>query len=185
MKGVGFSSLKNKGYKAVNEFYKALTYVNEIFYKPNHLIIKATQEETQNSGYGAGIFQLNSKSVRFRVAKKTPTKIGQFVAFWEKDADYKNQAFSYEKATDLLVINTFTCKNNFGQFVFPKEVLVKQNILKTATTKGKMAIRVYPSWENPTSKQAIETQKWQLKYFVEVNNKNNLSIQELLKLYSN
>lgn len=168
----------------MNEFYKALTYVNEIVYKPNHFIIKAIREEVQNSEYGAGIFQLNSKSIRFRVAKKTPTKIGQFVVFWEKDGNNKNQAFSYEKATDFLVINTFTSKKNFGQFVFPKDVLVKHNILKTATTKGKMAIRVYPSWENPNSKQAIETQDWQLKYFVEVNNKNN-SIQELLKLYFN
>ncbi|MEH6942220.1 MepB family protein [Bacillus sp. JJ722] len=169
----------------MNEFYKALTYVNEIFYEPNHLTIKAIREEAQNSDYGAGIFQLNSKSVRFRVAKITPTKIGQFVAFWEKDGDNKNQAFSYENTTDLLVINTFSGNNNFGQFVFPKEVLVKQNILKTATTKGKMAIRVYPSWDTPTSKQAIETQKWQLPYFVEVNNSNKLAIQELLKLYSN
>lgn len=170
----------------MNTFYKALTYVNEIFYEPNHLTIKAIREETQNPDYGAGIFQLNSKSVRFRVAKITPTKIGQFVAFWEKDLDNKNQAFSYENATDLLVINTFTNNNHyFGQFVFPKEVLVKQNILKTATAKGKMAIRVYPSWDTPTSKQAIATQKWQLPYFVVVNNKNSLQIQELLKLYSN
>jgi len=170
----------------MNKFYKALTYVNEFFYEPNHLTIKAIREETQNSDYGAGIFQLNSKSVRFRVAKITPTKIGQFVAFWEKDLDNKNQAFSFENATDLLVINIFTNNNHyFGQFVFPKEVLVKQNILKTATAKGKMAIRVYPSWDTPTSKQAIATQKWQLPYFVVVNNKNSLQIQELLKLYSN
>ncbi|WP_252343003.1 MepB family protein, partial [Priestia megaterium] len=131
-----------------------------------------------------GIFQLNSKSVRFRVAKNTPNKIGQFVSFWEKDDAHKNQAFSYEKATDLLVINTFNSENRFGQFVFPKEVLVKQKILKTANTKGKMAIRVYPIWDKPTSKQAIETQKWQLEYFVETNNTNNLPQQELLKLYS-
>jgi hypothetical protein len=170
----------------MNKLYKALTYVNEILYEPNHLTIKTIQEETQNSDYGAGIFQLNSKSVRFRVAKITPTKIGQFVAFWEKDLDNKNQAFLYENATDLLVINTFTNNNHyFGQFVFPKEVLVKQNILKTATSKGKMAIRVYPSWDTPTSKQAIATQKWQLPYFVVVNNKSSLQIQELLKLYSN
>ncbi|MGG3449356.1 MepB family protein [Domibacillus aminovorans] len=169
----------------MNKFYRALTYVNEIFYEPNHLTIKAIREEAQNSDYGAGIFQLNSKTVRFRVAKITPTKIGQFVAFWEKDGDNKNQAFSYENATDLLVINTFTSNNHFGQFIFPKEVLVKQNILKTATAKGKMAIRVYPSWDTPTSKQAIETQKWQLAYFIDVNNTNNLPIQELLKLYSN
>lgn len=170
----------------MNKFYEALTYVNEIFYEPNHLTIKDIREETQNSDYGAGIFQLNSKSVRFRVAKITPTKIGQFVAFWEKDLDNKNQAFSYENATDLLVINTFTNNNHyFGQFVFPKEVLVKQNILKTAAVKGKMAIRVYPSWDTPTSKQAIATQKWQSPYFAAVNNKNSLQIQELLKLYSN
>ncbi|MCF2132289.1 MepB family protein [Strepomyces sp. STD 3.1] len=168
----------------MNEFYKALTYVNENFYEPNHFVIKAIREEAQNSDYGAGIFQLNSKSVRFRVAKNTPNKIGQFVSFWEKDEAHKNQAFSYEKATDLLVINIFTSKDRFGQFVFPKEVLVKQKILKTGSTKGKMAIRVYPIWDKPTSKQAIETQKWQLEYFVEMNNTNNLPQQELLKLYS-
>ena len=31
-----------------------------------------------------GMFQLHSKSVRFRVAKITPNKIGQFVAFGKK-----------------------------------------------------------------------------------------------------
>ncbi|PFL03814.1 mep operon protein MepB [Priestia megaterium] len=163
------------------KFYEALTYVNENFYEPNHFVIKAIREETQNSAYGAGIFQLNSKSVRFRVAKTTPNKVGQFVSFWEKDAAHKNQAFSYVKATDLLVINTFTSTNRLGQFIFPKEVLLKQKILKTETTKGKMAIRVYPIWDKPTSTQAMETQKWQLEYFVEP---NNLSHQKFLKLYS-
>ncbi|WP_018759047.1 MepB family protein [Paenibacillus terrigena] len=170
----------------MNNFYSALTYVNEIFYEPNHLKINSIREETQNSEYGAGIFQLDSKSVRFRVAKITPTKTGQFVAFWEKDFDNKNQAFSYENAPDLLVINTFTNNNHdLGQFVFPKELLVNHNILKTATSKGKMAIRVYPSWDTPTSKQAIATQKWQLPYFVTMNSKNSLQRQELLKLYFN
>ncbi|MGI2298139.1 MepB family protein [Paenibacillus sp. GXUN7292] len=169
----------------MKNFSKALTYVKEIFYEPNHLIIKSVQEEAQNSDYGAGVFQLNSKSVRFRVAKVTPNKLGQFVAFWEKDLNNKNQAFSYDNATDILVINTFSNDNQtFGQFVFPKEVLVKQNILKTATAKGKMALRVYPSWDTPTSKQAIETQKWQLPYFVVLNKNNSIHAQELLRLYS-
>lgn len=60
----------------MNEFYSALTYVNKMLYEPNYLIVKDVHEEVQNSDYGAGIFQLNSKSVRFRVAKITPTKIG-------------------------------------------------------------------------------------------------------------
>ncbi|UOE94973.1 MepB family protein [Alkalihalobacillus sp. LMS39] len=88
-------------------------------------------------------------------------------------------------STDLLVINTFTSTNNIGQFIFPKEVLLKQKILKTNNTKGKMAIRVYPSWEIPTSKEAIATQKWQLDYFIEMTNQNHLSLKELLKLYFN
>ncbi|MCA1050977.1 MepB family protein [Priestia aryabhattai] len=130
------------------------------------------------------VFNKQGQYIRFRVAKTTPNKVGQFVSFWEKDAAHKNQAFSYGKATDLLVINTFTSTNRFGQFIFPKEVLLKQKILKTATTKGKMAIRVYPIWDKPTSKQAIETQKWQLEYFVEINDANNLPRSKLLKLYS-
>lgn len=172
------------GSKTMNEFNKALTYVNELLYAPHHLTIKNIQEETQNADYGAGLFQLDSKSVRFRVAKITPTKVGQFVSFWEKDAANKNQAFSYENATDLLVINTFHNNGDFGQFVFPKEVLLQQNILKTANTKGKMAIRVYPSWDTPTSKQAIATKKWQSPYFVKVDATSRLSIHELLKLYA-
>ncbi|MDM5234135.1 MepB family protein [Lysinibacillus pakistanensis] len=168
----------------MNEFNKTLTFVNELLYEPNHLTIKNIREESQNSDYGAGVFQLNSKSVRFRVAKITPNKVGQFVSFWEKDEANKNQAFSYDNATDLLVINTFNNTGDFGQFVFPKEVLLKQNILKTANTKGKMAIRVYPSWDTPTSKQAIATKKWQSPYFVKMEATTRLSIHELLKLYS-
>lgn len=168
----------------MNEFFKSLTYVNENVYKPNQLVIHSIREEAQNADYGAGIFQLNSKSVRFRVAKITPNKNGQFVSFWEKDENNKNQPYTYDHATDLLVINTFANSNRFGQFVFPKDVLEQQDILKTATTKGKMAIRVYPSWDEPTSKQAINTQKWQLDYFVELDADNNFFQQALIKLYS-
>ena len=171
--------------KTMNKFNKTLAYVNELLYEPNNLTIKNIQEETQNSDYGAGIFQLNSKSVRFRVAKITPTKIGQFVSFWEKDEANKNQAFSYDNATDLLVINTFNENGDLGQFVFPKEILLQQNILRTSNTKGKMAIRVYPSWDTPTSKQAIATQEWQLPYFCYMSDINSLPIHELLKLYAN
>ncbi|MEW9503156.1 MepB family protein [Jeotgalibacillus marinus] len=168
----------------MNKFFRALTHVNKIVYEPNQLTLKSIQEEKQNSNYGAGTFQLASRSVRFRVAKKTSNKVGQFVAFWEKDENNKNQPFSYEKAPDLLVINTAMSNNEFGQFIFPKEILAKQNILKTSTTKGKMAIRVYPSWDSPASKQAIKTQKWQLPYFIDMSNTNKLPIQKILELYS-
>lgn len=47
-----------------------------------------------------------------------------------------------------------------------------------------MAIRVYPSWDKPTSKQAIDTQKWQLPYFVDMSTLNQTSIDKIIELYS-
>lgn len=168
----------------MNDFYRALSYVNELIYKPTNLILKSIQEEKQNAKYGAGIFQLSSKTVRFRVANITPTKTGQFVAFWEKDENTNNQPYSYAEAPDLLVITTFKSDSEFGQFVFPKEVLFTQNILKSNSTKGKMAIRVYPSWDIPTSKQAVKTQEWQLPYFVDLSTPDNVSKEKITELYA-
>lgn len=168
----------------MNDFYTALNYVNETIYEPNDLYVKSIQEEKQNSKYGAGTFQLSSRTVRFRVANITPTKVGQFVAFWKKDINNKNQPFLYEEAPDLLVITTFKNENEFGQFIFPKEILLKEGILRSASTKGKMAMRVYPSWDSPNSKQAMKTQKWQLPYFVDMCDPNKFLLEKILDLYS-
>lgn len=165
-------------------FQETLDWINEAYYRPNQLIIRDRTEEPQNTAYGAGTFQLNKKTVRFRVAKTTPTKIGQFVAFWEKNKDNKNQAFSYEQAPDLLVVHTVTADGLVGQFVFPKAVLKKHRILRDTDTKGKMAIRVYPVWDTPTSKQARKTQQWQLPYFVDLTRMNGVSTGKLKDLYS-
>lgn len=167
----------------MNDFHTSLTYVNKHVYQPNHFTISDVQEERQNSEYGAGTFQLGTKSVRFRVAKITPTKKGQFVALWEKDKYNRNQPFPYDTSPDFVVINIFA-EHHFGQFVFPKTILASKKILKTDKSKGKMAVRVYPSWDMPTSPQAVATQKWQLNYFVDLSNPSDVSSQELISLYS-
>lgn len=152
----------------MKDFQTIVSQLTEQLYSPHDMALTAICEEPQNAAYSAGIFQTALKTVRFRVAKQTPKKIGQFVAFWEKDSHNKNQAFSYEEAPDLLVITTFKNVHHYGQFVFPKEVLLKRKILRTDSNPGKMAMRVYPSWDHPTSKQAITTQNWQLPYFVDM-----------------
>ncbi|WP_017811905.1 MepB family protein [Paenibacillus shenyangensis] len=164
-------------------FQQTLTHIQEVVYIPAGWHIDHLHEEKQNAEYGAGIFQLHQRSdtslsVRFRVAKTTPTKAGQFVVFWQKNAEKQNQPFTYEESADLLVIHVIhpaTSEN--GQFVFPKDVLKKHGILSTDDNKGKMAMRVYPSWDEVTSKQAIATQKWQLPYFAK------LDTEKLTKLY--
>lgn len=45
-------------------------------------------------------------------------------------------------------------------------------------------MRVYPSWDRPTSKQAMKTQEWQLPYFVDMSNPNKLPMDKIRELYS-
>ncbi|WP_142311865.1 MepB family protein [Bacillus wiedmannii] len=167
----------------MNSYNNTIQNLNNIIYKPNNLLIANLKEEKQNAEYAGYLFHLNHNSIRFRVSKITPNKIGQFVSFWEKDDNMQNQAFSYEAAPDLLVI---TCidDNKLGQFIFPKEILLKEKILKTQSQKGKMAMRVYPIWDTPVSNQAKKSQMWQLQYFVDISDHNNLPIDKLLHLYS-
>lgn len=58
-------------------------------------------------------------------------------------------------------------QNKKSAFLFPKEVLWQKGILRTASQKGKMAMRVYPPWDEPISQQALLTKKWQSLYYVE------------------
>ncbi|WOV83682.1 MepB family protein [Sporosarcina jeotgali] len=167
----------------MKDFHRSLTYVNRLVYHPNHFTIQDIQEERQNSEYGAGRFLLNTKSIRFRVAAITPKKIGQFVALWEKDETNKNQPFTYDNTPDFVVINTFT-EDHFGQFVFPKEVLAARSILRSDHSNGKMAFRVYPSWDTPASKQAIATQRWQLPYFIDLTNAPAAASKKVLEMYA-
>jgi hypothetical protein len=167
----------------MSNFNQIIEKLDSMIYKPNNLKITNLKEEKQNAEYAGGTFQLNNKAIRFRISKITPNKVGQFVSFWEKNEHMQNQAFSYESAPDLLVI---TCidDNKIGQFVFPKKILLKEKILKTQDQKGKMAMRVYPSWDQPVSKQAKRSQIWQLHYFLDLSDIENLSVDHLLNIYS-
>lgn len=123
--------------------------------------------ENESAEYNACKFQLNSKNVVFRTAKITPTKTGQFVTLWKRIGNGPIQPFDFSDAVDLFVVNVKS-DNHFGQFVFPKSVLLEQGVLTSNLKEGKRAIRVYPPWDRTFSKQAQRTQKWQLKYFLNI-----------------
>lgn len=173
----------NKGGVFLNSYNDMIRNLNTIVYKPNNLMITNLKEEKQNAEYAGCLFHLNNKTIRFRKSKVTPNKIGQFVSFWEKDENMRNRAFSYEAAPDLLVI-TCIADNKLGQFIFPKGILLKEKILRTQSQTGKMAMRIYPVWDTTVSNQAKKSQMWQLQYFVDLSDINNLPIDKLLNLYS-
>jgi hypothetical protein len=55
--------------------------------------------------------------------------------------------------------------------------------LTNKNKEGKRGIRVYPPWSLTTNKQAIKTQSWQTKYFLEISDKKEIDINKLKKLY--
>ena len=65
----------------------------------------------------------------------------------------------------------------------PRMVRAHLNYLRTNTTNGKMAMRVYPSWDSLTSKQAMKTQEWQLPYFIDMSHVDELTEAKIMKLY--
>lgn len=139
----------------------------DLVYNPCRFDCSQPLQEVQNAEYGAYVFSLNTLSIRFRVAKITPTKVGQFVTLWERIGDGPIQPYDVSDSVDFFVISTRK-GSNFGQFIFPKAVLCDQDIVSKNGEGGKRAIRVYPPWDNPTSRQALKTQKWQLEYFLEI-----------------
>lgn len=139
-------------------------------------------QEIESAEYNACSFTLNDLHVKFRTAKITPTKTGQFVTLWKRLNTGIIAPFEASDSIDLVIISVRK-ENRFGQFVFPKSVLCAQGILTINGKEGKRGFRVYPPWDETTNKQAIKTQAWQLNYFLDLSNHTSINIDKAKRLY--
>jgi hypothetical protein len=121
--------------------------------------------ETESAEYEACTFSLNDYSIKYRLAKITPTKVGQFVTLWKRNSQGITTPHDQADPFDYYVIGVKTPKQE-GQFIFPKSVLAQKDILSKNKRGGKRGFRLYPAWDKPVSKQAMASQAWQLTYFV-------------------
>jgi hypothetical protein len=126
-------------------------------------------QEIESAEYNACSFKLNDLHVKFRTAKITPTKTGQFVTLWKRLNTGIIAPFETSDLIDLVIISVRK-ENQFGQFIFPKSVLCAQGILTVNGKEGKRGFRVYPPWDKTDNKQATKTQNWQLHYFLDISN---------------
>jgi len=159
-----------------------LIIAKKILYDTGNFKISQPILEPESSEYGACVFKLNTLNIRFRTAKITPTKTGQFVTLWKRINKGLIQPFDSSDSIDLFVISTRK-ENFFGQFVFPMSILIEKGILTHKNKEGKRAIRVYPPWDITTSKQAQKTQKWQLGFFFEIPENKALDTDRIRLLY--
>ncbi len=114
--------------------------------------------------YNGCSYQLGSLSIIQREAKTTPQKVGQFVTLWKRNPKGETCPLEISDRFDYVVIICET-QEQIGHFLFPKEVLAEKGHIRSKRSNGKRGFRVYPAWDNPTSKQAKATQSWQLQYF--------------------
>lgn len=142
--------------------------------------ISAFLLEQESTEYDACRFNLNGLNIIGRTGKITSKKIGQFVTFWKRNGNGPIAPFDDTDQFDFFVVNVKT-ENEFGQFVFPKSILIKKGIISTESKEGKRAFRVYPNWDLAKNKQAEQTQKWQLDYFYEIN--DSIDLNKVIELY--
>ncbi|TNE79830.1 MAG: MepB family protein [Bacteroidetes bacterium] len=147
--------------------------------QPSTLHISDFVEETESTEYEACRFQLNGRGIVCRKAKLTPKKVGQFVTFWKRQGTGPIEPFSDQDELDFFIVNVSTATRT-GLFVFPRTVLLEKGILSKANKEGKRGFRVYPPWDKVESKQAIQTQKWQLSCFYEKDDSINWAVLERL-----
>ncbi len=160
---------------------KNLKQIKTEIYDKCSLNISDFKIETESKAYNACQFQLNGLNILSRNAKITPKKAGQFVTFWKRKGNGPIAPFDENDQIDFYIVNVRT-ENEFGQFVFPKSILIKKGIISTKKKEGKRAFRVYPNWDTVKNKQAERTQKWQLNYFYQINSSTDL--QKVNELYN-
>lgn len=121
--------------------------------------------EPESAEYAAHTLTLDGRPAVFRVAKTTPTKVGQFVTLWQRSKEGPIRPFDTHDGVALFVVQAGTGAG-LGQFVFPVDELIRRGVVSVDGKGGKRAIRVYPPDVVTTSDQARRTQKWQCRYFV-------------------
>lgn len=153
-----------------------LQIINNAIFQSCGLAVTNFQVEQESQEYAAQNFELGARVVKFRLAKITPTKIGQFVTLWQRTAT-GIAPFSVNDNTDLYIIATRR-EQDIGFFIFPKHVLFQKGILSGNEKDGKRGFRVYPPWDIAKNKQAQMTQAWQKLYFITLRDGISLDLEK-------
>lgn len=164
-----------------NKLYPDLRTVQELLYNECGFTLSNLNVNSEGKEYSACSFTLNGNVVVYRLSKITPTKTGQFVTLWKRN--YQDITVPLDSLDNIdFVVITSQRGNTIGQFIFPTSVLIDKGVMSELGKGGKRGMRVYPSWDTVTNKQAEKTQTWQLNYFVRL--KDLTSVDRTHKLFN-
>lgn len=154
-----------------------LKHIQDSIFHTLELPIADLTEDEECKEYDGYNFQIGTFKIKFRKAKVTPKKIGQFVTLWKRNAEKQTEPFHINDDLDFYMIAT---RNNerFGFFFFPKHVLGRHQILTDSRKIGKRGFRVYPDWDIPINKQAQAAKAWQTAYFIDLTDDSSIAIEK-------
>ena len=153
-------------------------------FKEKNLKISMIEPDAECEEYFGYNFQLNQHKIKFRKAKITPKKIGQFVTLWKRNRNVETEPFLENDDFDFYIIFT-NQKEKSGFFIFPKSILAENNILSTNSKIGKRGFRLYSEWDFPENKQAEKTKNWQTDFFVDLMKNKNVYFEKFENIWSN
>jgi hypothetical protein len=171
---------------AVDVLDADLLAVKKQAYDPARLDCSDPVDETTGEGDVAYAYTVGGAEVRFRGARPARNNGAPVSASCKKDEDGLTKPFDAADPVDLIVISVrdTVLSRNFGQFVFPREVLVERKIVSTDGVGGKRGFRVYPPWVQTKTDAEASTQAWQLEFFLRIDELRGVDTDKVRRLYS-
>lgn len=131
------------------------------FYDENNIIMSDLQMDGKSHSYK---FKLNGKNVIYRCGKITPIKMGYFVTLYKRNLLLQCVPFDYTDDVDFYIIGLPIINK---QFIFTKNTLADNGIISRDNKNGKRGFRLYHPHIRVNSKQALNSQEWQSKCFID------------------
>ena len=152
---------------------EALRKIENAILKIQELEISNIIEDPECGAYSGYSFRIGKRNVKFRKAKVTPKKNGQFVALWKRNNEKQTIPYGVDDNFDFYMIAAEQ-QHRSGFFLFPQYILGEKQILTTEDREGKRGFRLYTDWDIPQSKQSRQTKNWQTGYFIDVTDIGNV-----------
>jgi hypothetical protein len=162
---------------------REISHLNHSVFRNLGLSISDIIPDLECDGYFGFNFKINNQKIKFRKSKLTPKKTGQFVTFWKRDSDGKTVPFDVRDDFDFYII-WIEENQNSGFFIFPKNILEKENLISGRLKSGKRGFRIYADWHKTENKQAGKTQLWQSEYFISGSEKETEMPGKFDKIFS-
>jgi hypothetical protein len=162
---------------------------------------------SESSKYAGLVFSLDERKIVYRKGKVTTDRPGAFLAIWQRpfvDSLNDNKPIPLtSNDLDYLFVQVASHPSvkakegsenstQHGMFIFPIALLLEKGIVSSANNKGKTGFRVFPPWSQNRGKVGTKvfsesgkkTQRWQLPYFVDIDENGLIKPDQLDKILS-